>query len=208
MSTKLREYIAIGCLLVINITVFLGLIDLLFPDNPTMTAGVLAFIGSIIGGGLTLMGVRWTLKKQANDRYIIEFPKKKQSLDTIIDNLTKINREDHSYVSYNFGPNEYDLSKFLRELKITATNVDGVVYNSIVDLEKTFKVYFEQVELYKEYQNVHQVGWTPLLTEESYLKLEQLKVKLVSDISEKIKELQDYDSKLDTKFFKIMNKGR
>ncbi|WP_336822905.1 hypothetical protein [Sporosarcina sp. USHLN248] len=64
-------YIILLSLLLMNVLLASGVIKLLFGGSNTIIAGVIGFIGAVIGGALTLIGVKWTLSSQIekeNDR--------------------------------------------------------------------------------------------------------------------------------------------
>ncbi len=206
MLIKIREYVAIGGLILINITAFMGFIYVLFPNDTTMIAGVLAFAGSIIGGSLTLIGVKWTLEKQANDRYVDEFPKKRQSLTVIISHITKLTNLHNPLLDYYNGPSEREIALLFDELKNEATKIDGIVYNMIVEFEVSIHIYVSRVKSNQIYQDDRVVR--PSLTEESSIFLKRLREELITTTDEKLKELQHYGIELDIKYIEITDKRR
>jgi hypothetical protein len=48
---------------------------------------VLSFSGSIIGGIITLVGVRWTLKNQYRTEFLQQYPERKKSIDEVYGRL-------------------------------------------------------------------------------------------------------------------------
>lgn len=79
---KIQSYllfILIACMALISFLLVIYVLDRLYTWNDAILGGVLGFIGSIIGGGLTLIGVRWTLLEQ-----------RKQFVKPFIDNASLI----------------------------------------------------------------------------------------------------------------------
>jgi hypothetical protein len=78
------------------IIAFFGVVDLyliplafiyLWPDQASYLGDIFAWSGAIIGGSLTLIGVRMTLKKQENDRFLSSYKKELQIIDEFLDKL-------------------------------------------------------------------------------------------------------------------------
>ncbi|KAA0944090.1 AzlD domain-containing protein [Sporosarcina sp. ANT_H38] len=57
-------YTILASIILMDIFIVAGLINIFFGWDPTIIAGVIAFVGAIIGGSLTLIGVKWTLTSQ------------------------------------------------------------------------------------------------------------------------------------------------
>jgi hypothetical protein len=87
---EIKSIVAIGIMILINTTVFLGLIYVLFPINPDIYSGLLSFLGSIIGGALTLIGVLMTLNKSSKDRFFDSYHLQIHKIDEFIEKTYQI----------------------------------------------------------------------------------------------------------------------
>lgn len=63
-----------------NLLIAIGLIKIFFGGSSTILAGVIAFLGAIIGGALTLIGVKWTLVSQSEKEDMRRFESSKTYL--------------------------------------------------------------------------------------------------------------------------------
>jgi hypothetical protein len=85
-----KSIIAIGIMLLINTTVFLALVYVLFPMNSDIYSGLLSFFGAIVGGALTLIGVRMTILKTSRDRFLDSYHLQIHKIDEFIEKTNKI----------------------------------------------------------------------------------------------------------------------
>lgn len=92
---SIKKYIPLFILLSLvlaDIIMYAGLIKMFFNSSPTIIAGVIAFIGAIIGGFLTLVGVDITLKNQYRREFLESYPSKLMKADFIVEKSLEINR--------------------------------------------------------------------------------------------------------------------
>ncbi len=66
--SRLSGFIIIVFALGINLLGFFGVAKLVLPTNADIVAGVLSFIGSIFGGLITFLGVKYTLEHGVNEK--------------------------------------------------------------------------------------------------------------------------------------------
>ncbi|UFU00359.1 hypothetical protein KO561_05260 [Radiobacillus kanasensis] len=98
-----------------------------------------SFIGSIIGGSLTLIGVRLTLTKQDNQNFVDQAPTKLRNIDRISKKLDKIVE-----VASNCGQHGPDLIIYYKykeieeiheEISNIASETDGIAYLIVFESE-------------------------------------------------------------------------
>lgn len=94
----------------------------------------LAFLGAIIGGGLTLFGVKRTLDVQKTEKFIESFPKKIKKFDEILDNIDGF----YPHINFNNAPlMAYSYNYFDRFLE-PAAEINGGVYTILRQINKYF----------------------------------------------------------------------
>jgi hypothetical protein len=133
IEIHIRNWLVIGflgLLLIVSIVLVSDLIGNVFKLNPSWD--VLAFSGAIIGGGLTLVGVRYTLKEQHKKEFIEKYPEKMGIVDELLVYMSEIKDICERYVS---GEYKYELvvafisvhNRYEQNL-IAATKVNSNVY--------------------------------------------------------------------------------
>jgi hypothetical protein len=85
---RIAGYMIIIFAIIINLTGFLGIAFIVFPKDSTMVSGILAFIGSIIGGLITFFGVKMTLEYTTNEKILGNSSKQIFILEDSIRELT------------------------------------------------------------------------------------------------------------------------
>jgi hypothetical protein len=61
---KIKGYVGLCAIIIFNLVVLLFLIGIFFKVDTTIVAGVIGFVGAIIGGVITLFGVKQTIDYQ------------------------------------------------------------------------------------------------------------------------------------------------
>lgn len=79
-------YVVIISIFLADIIMYAGLIKIFFNGNETIIAGVIAFVGAVIGGALTLIGVQYTIQIQRKKDRLEKLPE-------LIINSWKIHKE-------------------------------------------------------------------------------------------------------------------
>lgn len=82
-------------LLILNmLLVFCGIFSYFFSvEDYTLIAGIIAFIGAIIGGSITLIGVKMTINSAKEKETLENLHARKHALDKTIDQLIKAREE-------------------------------------------------------------------------------------------------------------------
>src|SRR5690625_2461416 len=88
VGNRIKRCLFIALIVTILLGVFIGLIYIIFHVNfgfsKTITASIIAFTGSVLGGGLTLIGVVTTINSNKRLREKDELPKKIHHLESAI----------------------------------------------------------------------------------------------------------------------------
>lgn len=101
-------FVMLISVLLVNILLVTGIMKLFFGWDSAILAGVIAFIGAIIGGSITLIGVNKTIHEN----------RKEEELKTIITNLKYIEELDYKLYGL-FDSLHYPLVDFTRARKMT-----------------------------------------------------------------------------------------
>jgi hypothetical protein len=85
--SRLTGYIIIVFALGINLLGFLGVAKIILPTNADIVSGFLSFIGSILGGIITFIGVKITLEHTSNEKILETLSKKIFIIEDLIREL-------------------------------------------------------------------------------------------------------------------------
>lgn len=155
------EGIILLSLLIINLLFFIGFLDLLYDFNPTIIAGVIGFIGAVIGGLLTLIGVKWTIDNQKRREYIqalaMELPThagillELKKLRILVEYLLSVENDYKSRATEeemnNFYISPIEFDSILWERWDSKWNIsDPVLLTEILKFEESFKRTIEVLE--------------------------------------------------------------
>lgn len=146
----LINWLLIGFFLIID----LALIPLMFiyfwPEQAPYIGDIFTWTGAIIGGTLTLVGVRLTLTRQADEKFLNDFPRKIKLLyemQDVFDNM--LNMCSHEIDLINNGERsalKLDLSRYLSKLIDLSSNIDGEVFGLINALKFNIKSFDESAD--------------------------------------------------------------
>ncbi len=78
-------YLILFSILLADCIIFGGLIHMFFNGDPTIIAGIIAFIGAIIGGLITYVGVNRTLEHRDREIFLSEATEKLMNMELFID---------------------------------------------------------------------------------------------------------------------------
>lgn len=164
---------------------------------------IIGALGSIIGGSLTLVGVQITLNKQKNENYISDFPKIITHLDLVKSEINRINNENHSFLNLTDYRVTHDRKEYFYNLKKYSTNIDGIVYFIIKNLEKEFEYHILKSKELVKYDDAVEAILGKLTTESSS-NINKVKKELLEIINDTIRKIEEHEEKLTKKFLKIM----
>ncbi len=147
-NVKLIAYSFIGLLLVFTALLLVILLSYLvyntFGDWETIIAGCIGFVGAVLGGLITLIGVKMTINHTKEKEILENLHFRKHALDKTISRLTdaknvfnEFRREAHLF--------EFALSSFLNMIDETDGIIDHAatsskkVYESIIKLDESIR---------------------------------------------------------------------
>lgn len=87
---KSIPYIMLLSVILVNALLITGMMKMFFDWSPTILAGVIAFIGAIIGGSITLMGVNKTIQEGRRKEELESYLLKLQYTNTLTNKLSKL----------------------------------------------------------------------------------------------------------------------
>jgi hypothetical protein len=129
-------------MVLINTTAFLALVYFLFPINSDIYSGLLSFLGAIIGGALTLFGVKFTLDKEKED----EIPQKLICLNKSINHINshdKLIKETYHFVLSQSKTNDtvvIEVGRRIRTVLDQYLEIKDKVINEVAHVNgKTYK---------------------------------------------------------------------
>ncbi|WP_134705104.1 hypothetical protein [Ammoniphilus sp. YIM 78166] len=138
LERRIINWLIIAMFVMVNVLVIPVFLYRIFPKELTSIFGevdYLAFLGAIIGGALTLVGVKITLKNQGRSEFLRSFPERVKSADDIALRLAGVLNIlcDAVYQPkyYDIAPTLSDVLKDSDELMIKAATVNVECYTVI-----------------------------------------------------------------------------
>lgn len=104
----------------------LNLLFIKFGFSEGVNGGIIAAVGAVIGGSLTLIGVKWTLRNQQVERFMETYPIKIRKIDSIYDLLSN----EFLEVMFNYEGSR----NYFNDLMTIASECDGNIYNELKQL--------------------------------------------------------------------------
>lgn len=135
-------------MILIDFFLVLGIIKIFVGLSDDIIAGIIGFVGSVIGGTLTLIGVKWTITEQNKKDFIDKYPEKIKYFHKIDTKLYKLRTAIMEYkrptISFqsNNEINDFLISK--DELILYSGKINGEIYGLIIGI---FDFIFELKEL-------------------------------------------------------------
>ncbi|RHW38165.1 hypothetical protein D1B31_15455 [Neobacillus notoginsengisoli] len=81
---NIKSYTSVVFMILIDFIILLGVLSMFFKVDNTIIAGMLGFIGAIIGGGITYLGVKKTLLHREREKFLADSSKLIFSLEDTI----------------------------------------------------------------------------------------------------------------------------
>jgi uncharacterized protein YoxC len=95
----------------------------------------LAFTGSIIGGALTLIGVKWALDNQKKESFKNDYPKKILILDDLINMVKDMSKSFYNNASLRSERSQHELMEEVKTLIKLSSEINAEVYDYAKDIE-------------------------------------------------------------------------
>jgi len=205
---RLINWLMIAFWLVLDIALIPFMLMYFFPNQASFVGDVFTWTGAIIGGGLTLVGVRYTLNRQAKERFIDVFPVKLKNLDLITERFEHILNSNRllEFRNSNVDPIP-DLIKTIKEMLNYSIDVDGTVYTlvkhfeeEVINVGRTLKE-----PRYNYVEDTKQMGLWSGYTDESRAAREELSEEVKEDIRDRLNKLARYRDQIQLKYVKYTN---
>jgi hypothetical protein len=87
MLDRICGYVILIFAFGINLTGFMGVAFVTFPNDSAMVAGILGFIGAVIGGAFTYIGVQMTLNHREKEKFFESYQVKMHVLSEMLDDI-------------------------------------------------------------------------------------------------------------------------
>lgn len=145
-------YVILISFLLAVIIMYAGLIKMFFDMNETIIAGVIAFIGAVIGGAITLVGVKMTIDQTNEKEMESKLHLRKHAIDRTMNQLIDA-REMLLHRKYEGESFEGAVGYFLRSLKEVGGIIDSAaessrnVYQSVLNIE----LFLDQIRYNQEF---------------------------------------------------------
>ncbi|MGD6871218.1 hypothetical protein ACQCU1_03355 [Sutcliffiella horikoshii] len=158
-----------------------------------------SFLGSVVGGGLTLLGVKLTLDYQSDKEFINLAPKNIMRLHRMSKSLNQLN--NHIVYSKGVIDKKYILDT-IENLLEEASSIDSLVFSNIIGIETQCEIFFLK---HTSLVGLDSWGQGKIKDELEYIKL----VNETSDIVDNaIKFLDTYKYNLKKKYNSVESKFR
>jgi hypothetical protein len=143
---KIKGYVGLCAIIIFDLIILLFLIGLFFKVDTTIVAGVIAFVGAIIGGAITLIGVRQTIEFQIRKDRMEKLPEiilnswkvyKKmifiQGLELAINAKPELN--DQEAIDDYYKENEEKLSELAAKIHPSVYNIVNSFFTHVSDYD-------------------------------------------------------------------------
>ncbi|GED04425.1 hypothetical protein [Bacillus atrophaeus] len=172
-------WIIIFSIILFDLIIYAGVTKALFGEiDTTILSACIAFIGAIIGGGITFIGVKKTIKANEDLYYRNELPKQLYRLDKVITDVDRINKFElpgvrgNNYINDRFffsltgqlklkkrDPYKEFTVDYLEKFKDELIFVDGEGYKIWIEYKEkiiAIEKYYNTAEvLTQKFHNVH-----------------------------------------------------
>lgn len=122
----------------------------------TIVAAIIAFVGAIIGGSITLIGVKMTINNAKKQEESANLHFRKKALDITINKLSEANDK-----IYRFRRQKQEFEGALGGLINSLDNTNGIIDNAVISSKNAYQsiikldYFVRKLRWEKEYQNLH-----------------------------------------------------
>jgi hypothetical protein len=121
---EIKAYLGLGTILIIDIIITIGVITIFFGKANEIIAGIIGFIGAIIGGVITYVGVKETIKSRDEELFLEKASRKIYFLEDFINQLEKANYNLISLTVVTEESSENFRKEIIDHLKIIHNNLN------------------------------------------------------------------------------------
>lgn len=190
-------FIVIICVTIFSMFIIFETIDSISRDYRYAVIGA---TGSLIGGGLTLIGVWWTIRQNNKDKFVNDFPKKIKAYNEIIIKIQTILDSKKFLVIHPEYEKEY--MRLFDDMILKTVDINGVAYFKVYELKDIYFGY--KVNLKNSYSLMHkEIEETDKLSQpEGYVnKQEELQELFISSIEKVLSDMKQQAHFETEKFF-------
>ncbi|WP_272031234.1 hypothetical protein [Oceanobacillus kimchii] len=130
---KINFYSYIILLVSIEIIVILGYFSIVIGWSDTLIAGIIAFIGAVLGGGVTYLGVRITLKHRDKELFLQNASERLAALEYLNSiygkELNEVSLIEKNYLENGF--NEHYVRVYVQEFKQILSDQRNLMYKNL-----------------------------------------------------------------------------
>ncbi|MGD6993987.1 hypothetical protein [Sutcliffiella horikoshii] len=203
-------YIFLLTVIILNIIIFYALMETLNLVKSGITSALIGFLGSILGGVVTLIGVKWTIKasfeginlsvdRQERQIFLDSYPRKLRLMHSINGKLNLLADNIMLNTDLKAPSKDIELIKnLISDLLDESSQVNDAVFSDIADLEPHITLYF--IPDYKKLFKTDDDGFPTLIDTQKYVKLVNTNYKLVVDT---IKKIDNHKVELQSNYRKV-----
>ncbi|WP_273381904.1 hypothetical protein [Symbiobacterium thermophilum] len=151
----IKGFIQLGTMILIDAFLILGIIKMFFGWGETIISGILGFIGAIVGGVITFIGVRHTIMFQIKKDRLERLPE-------IINNSWKIKKQFlfvlgmFYALKHNPEINDVELIKdFYKNNEEWVTELSAKISPDMYNLVNSFFTHIHDYEVYKKRNDIN-----------------------------------------------------
>ncbi|WP_182200101.1 hypothetical protein [Paraliobacillus salinarum] len=162
-----------------------------------------SYLGSIIGGVLTLLGVRLTITSSENQRFVNKAPIDFRKIDFILieikellDLLMTQKKDERTLVMFD----KYRVDEKIKTLMYDASEIDGTVYLYIKNIKTDINLFFNE-----NWKYVKTDGWgNNLVIENKEIEFIKKLLELHENIDWSRKQIANHKRKISERYYKLM----
>jgi hypothetical protein len=182
-------YFTIFSVIVVDIIIFYALMDVLNVFEKEIIVAIIGFIGSILGGLLTLIGVKWTLNSQARKENILRYERANYVFTELLPDLIAVYNSIKSLNPKNWNEtidivdeNAKKLEEKASQLASEARHINMDFYRGIKTVEYYGGVIYNYIENYSGKKTDQEMLKSLHLYYQGLAKTDNNLMKMVNDI--------------------------
>ncbi|MCR8633474.1 hypothetical protein [Paenibacillus radicis (ex Xue et al. 2023)] len=199
---NIKIFMCISSISIILLITILFWIEETIGFQREITIAFIGAFGSIIGGALTLIGVKWTIDKQKAEGFVEKYPNKINNLDSSIQDISKIlNMRIYLFsgrIEARYQGQNLYLKELINELIRHSIEVDGIVYTEASSLKYKINGYI--AELHADKYNSYEDEYTDSLSECSESERQKYGLVISKEIKQYHNRLLEHREKFEKQF--------
>lgn len=139
MNEKIKSYISLITMILVNILIILGIMKISIGLDKEWLTTIVLSLSSIIGGSLTLIGVKWTLDNQQSEKEKEKIIIASHIYTEIMDLFIGLKLIVKELNGLNFSKNIEEINIIIQELRITSQKLIDVALKVDIRVLLTLK---------------------------------------------------------------------